>query len=154
MDYRIQLTDVEVVHRLLSFDDDLSQAYRYYQDLILAVSHRDQGELNQLLSQKWTTLPWPLQKVQRTLRSHKLEIINSFKYQNYTNGPVEGTNNKIKVIKRTAYGFRNFFNFRAHILPPYLIHILPSTGTIKEQLMPNSRHKLLENLFYFLISTS
>ena len=75
MDYRIQLTDVEVVHRLLSFDDDLSQAYRYYQDLILSVSHRDQGELNQLLSQKWTTLPWPLQKVQRTLRSHKLEII-------------------------------------------------------------------------------
>ncbi|GAA3175241.1 ISL3 family transposase [Fructilactobacillus sanfranciscensis] len=111
-----QLTDVEVVHRLLSFDDDLSQAYRYYQNLILAVSHRDQGELNQLLSQKWTTLPWPLQKVQRTLRSHKLEIINSFKYQNYTNGPVEGTNNKIKVIKRTAYGFRNFFNFRARIL--------------------------------------
>ncbi|GFO99037.1 transposase [Lactobacillus helveticus] len=33
-----------------------------------------------------------------------------------TNGPVEGTNNKIKVIKRTAYGFRNFFNFRARIL--------------------------------------
>nr|WP_225428775.1 transposase [Fructilactobacillus sanfranciscensis] len=143
MDYRIQLTDVEAVHRLLSFDDNLSQAYRYYQDLILAVSHRDQGELNQLLSQKWTTLPWPLQKVQRTLRSHKLEIINSFKYQNYTNGPVEGTNNKIKVIKRTAYGFCNFFNFWAR-----------STGTIKEQLMPNSRHELLENLFYFLISTS
>lgn len=111
-----QLTDAEVVHRLLSLDDDLSQAYRYYQDLILAVSHRDQGELNQLLSQKWTTLPWPLQKVQRTLRIHKLEIINSSKYQNYTNGPVEGTNNKIKVIKRTAYGFRNFFNFRACIL--------------------------------------
>ncbi|MBU5983646.1 transposase, partial [Limosilactobacillus reuteri] len=28
----------------------------------------------------------------------------------------EGTNNKIKVIKRTAYGFRNFFNFRIRIL--------------------------------------
>ena len=55
-------------------------------------------------------------KGHRTLRSHKLEIINNFKYQNYTNGPVEGTNNKIKVIKRTAYGFRNFFNFRARIL--------------------------------------
>ncbi|MCC4326858.1 transposase, partial [Limosilactobacillus reuteri] len=25
-------------------------------------------------------------------------------------------NNKIKVIKRTAYGFRNFFNFRIRIL--------------------------------------
>lgn len=26
-----KLTDVEVVHHLLSFNDDLSQAYRYYQ---------------------------------------------------------------------------------------------------------------------------
>ncbi|PWT36230.1 hypothetical protein DKZ35_11565, partial [Limosilactobacillus reuteri] len=53
------------------------------------------------------------------MRIHKLEIINSSKYQNYTNGPVEGTNNKIKVIKRTAYGFRNFFNYRP-LTPPYV----------------------------------
>ncbi len=29
-----QLTDIEVIHRLLDFDDELKQAYRYYQDLI------------------------------------------------------------------------------------------------------------------------
>ncbi|MFT8904884.1 transposase, partial [Liquorilactobacillus satsumensis] len=34
----------------------------------------------------------------------------------HQNRPVEGTNNKIKVIKRTAYGFRNFENFRLRIL--------------------------------------
>ena len=28
---------------------------------------------------------------------------------------MEGTNNKIKVIKRVAYGYRNFQNFRARI---------------------------------------
>lgn len=111
-----QLTDVEVVHRLLSYDKDLKLAYRYYQNLILAISHRNQTELQNLLAIKWTLLPQPLQKVQRTLRIHKEEIIASFKYESYTNGPVEGTNNKIKVIKRTAYGFRNFFNFRARIL--------------------------------------
>ncbi|MCI1920239.1 MAG: transposase, partial [Enterococcaceae bacterium] len=27
----------------------------------------------------------------------------------------EGTNNKIKVMKRVAYGYRNFLNFRARI---------------------------------------
>lgn len=111
-----QLTDVEVIHRLLAFDDDLKQAYRYYQDLIIAINHRSKDELNHLLALKWTQLPQLLQKVQRTLRSHHDEIIISFKYGDYTNGPVEGTNNKIKVIKRTAYGFRNFFNFRARIL--------------------------------------
>ncbi|MCT0164159.1 ISL3 family transposase [Lactobacillus helveticus] len=111
-----QLTDVEVIQRLLAFNDDLKQAYRYYQDLILAINHRSKDELNHLLAIKWTQLPQSLQKVQRTLRRHLKEIITSFKYGDYTNGPVEGTNNKIKV----AYGFRNFFNFRARILlaPP------------------------------------
>jgi transposase len=108
-----QLTDVEVIQRLLAFNDDLKQAYRYYQDLILAINHRSKDELNHLLAIKWTQLPQSLQKVQRR---HRKEIIISFKYGDYTNGPVEGTNNKIKVIKRTAYGFRNFFNFRARIL--------------------------------------
>lgn len=111
-----QLTDVEVIQRLLAFNDDLKQAYRYYQDLILAINHRSKDELTHLLAIKWTQLPQSLQKVQRTLRRHRKEIITSFKYGDYTNGPVEGTNNKIKVIKRTAYGFRNFFNFRARIL--------------------------------------
>ncbi|NRO30165.1 hypothetical protein IMAU30143_00369 [Lactobacillus helveticus] len=111
-----QLTDVEVIQRLLAFNDDLKQAYRYYQDLILAINHRSKDELNHLLAIKWTQLPQSLQKVQRTLRRHRKEIITSFKYGDYMNGPVEGTNNKIKVIKRTAYGFRNFFNFRARIL--------------------------------------
>lgn len=111
-----QLTDVEFIQRLLDFDDSLRQAYQYYQDLILAMERHDEAELNQLLAVKWTHLPQPLQEVQRTLRKHKQEIYNSFNYSTYTNGPVEGTNNKIKVIKRTAYGFRNFFNFRARIL--------------------------------------
>ncbi|MGE9904184.1 transposase, partial [Streptococcus alactolyticus] len=29
---------------------------------------------------------------------------------------LEATNNLIKVIKRNAYGFRNFENFKKHIL--------------------------------------
>ena len=42
-------------------------------------------------------------------------ILNSFECP-YTNGFTEGTNNKIKVIKRNGYGFRNFKNFRNRIL--------------------------------------
>ncbi len=30
--------------------------------------------------------------------------------------PAEGYNNKIKVLKRNAYGYRNFENFRKRIL--------------------------------------
>ncbi len=34
----------------------------------------------------------------------------------YSNGVMEGYNNKIKVLKRVAFGFRNFENFKARIL--------------------------------------
>lgn len=42
-------------------------------------------------------------------------ILNAFECP-YSNGFTEGTNNKIKVIKRNAYGYRNFENFRNRIL--------------------------------------
>ena len=41
--------------------------------------------------------------------------INAFKY-NLTNGVTEGFNNKIKVLKRNAYGIKNFKRFRTRIL--------------------------------------
>lgn len=34
----------------------------------------------------------------------------------FSNGPVEGTNNKIKVLKRICFGMPNFTNFKARIL--------------------------------------
>ena len=42
-------------------------------------------------------------------------ILNSFDCS-YTNGFTEGVNNKIKVLKRNAYGYRNFYRFRNRIL--------------------------------------
>ena len=42
-------------------------------------------------------------------------ILNSFDCT-YSNGFTEGINNKIKVLKRNAYGYRNFHRFRNRIL--------------------------------------
>ena len=42
-------------------------------------------------------------------------IVNSVVYK-YSNGITEGFNNKIKVLKRNAYGYRNFDNFRTRII--------------------------------------
>ncbi len=43
------------------------------------------------------------------------EIIAYFDYKT-TSGVVEGINNKLKLIKRSAYGFKNFENFRVRCL--------------------------------------
>lgn len=43
-------------------------------------------------------------------------INNALKYLNITNGPIEGANNKVKLIKRISFGYRNYDNLRNHIL--------------------------------------
>lgn len=40
---------------------------------------------------------------------------NSFNFE-YSNGAIECINNYIKVLKRVAFGYRNFANFRTRIL--------------------------------------
>ncbi len=59
--------------------------------------------------------PVPFQKLLPMLRIWRREILNYFDYP-YTNGFLEGKNNRIKVIKRMAYGYRNLHNFRQRIL--------------------------------------
>lgn len=59
--------------------------------------------------------PTPFQKLFPMLRDWRQEILNYFDHR-YTNGFVEGKNNRIKVIKRMAYGYRNNSNFRQRIL--------------------------------------
>ncbi len=50
-----------------------------------------------------------------TIRNHLDGICNYF-FSRTTSGVMEGINNKLKLIKRQAYGFVNFDNFRARLL--------------------------------------
>ncbi len=54
-------------------------------------------------------------KAIKTLKNWQVEILNSFAF-GYSNGFLEGINNKTKVMKRNAYGFKRFDHFRAKIL--------------------------------------
>lgn len=55
----------------------------------------------------------------KTIKNWFDSIVNYFLHRT-TNGPAEGINTKIKLIKRMAYGFRNFVNFRLRILAAFL----------------------------------
>jgi transposase len=59
--------------------------------------------------------PAPFRGLSPMLRTWRQEILNYFDHP-YTNGFVEGKNNRIKVIKRIAYGYRNRHNFRQRVL--------------------------------------
>ncbi|WP_412677461.1 ISL3 family transposase, partial [Bacillus smithii] len=55
------------------------------------------------------------QYMKRTFKNWEKEILNSFLFP-YTNGFIEGINNKIKVIKRMSYSIRNFKRLRNKVL--------------------------------------
>jgi transposase len=56
-----------------------------------------------------------LVKFAATLEEHQEGVLNYYKYPIST-GPLEGTNNKIKTMKRQAYGFRDQEFFKLKIL--------------------------------------
>jgi transposase len=55
----------------------------------------------------------------KTLYRWMDKIANYF-HQRTTSGMVEGINNKIKLIKRRAFGFRNFGNFRLRVIVAFM----------------------------------
>jgi len=67
-----------------------------------------------IYSQLFGSLP-EFKKLLHTLDNWREGILNYFDYPK-TNGFVEGKNNRIKTIKRSAYSYRNMGNFRLRIL--------------------------------------
>ena len=56
-----------------------------------------------------------LQQMAKTLASHRSGLLAYYDVM-ITSGPMEGTNNKIKTMKRQAYGFRDNEFFKLKIL--------------------------------------
>ena len=62
----------------------------------------------------WMTGLKPLQRVARTLSQYQEGLLNYFKHR-ITNASAEGLNNKIKTMKRQAYGFRDMEYFKLRL---------------------------------------
>ena len=76
------------------------EAKKRLSDWFMAVNAADIGEFTECA---------------RTYADWMEEILNIFR-TGLSNGYTEGCNNRIKVIKRNAYGMRNFERFRKRIL--------------------------------------
>ena len=72
-----------------------------------------------------SSLPSRTRRTIRTLVKFLPYIHNALKYT-VSNGPTEGINNKIKLIKRTGFGYSNFHHLRARILVQFKLNYKPS----------------------------
>jgi len=103
----------------LRLNEPLATAY-YLKEELNEVWEQDDEEAAQALLMDWilyaeSTGIRMLQNFAKTLRAHAWGILAHYDYPIST-GPLEGTNNKIKTMKRQAYGFRDQEFFRLKIL--------------------------------------
>ena len=111
--------DIDRLNAALELNRDLSAAYYLKEDARLIWNsdskYRASLQLNAWLSSARASLIPELVKVADTVDSHRDGILAFFD-KPISTGPVEGINNKIKTLKRMAYGFRDDRYFTLRLL--------------------------------------
>lgn len=105
----------------LNMNEPLMKAYYLKEDLreIWRQPCKEDAKraVDDWLGQAFDSKIQPLVKMAQTIRAHKPYILAWYDYP-ISNGPIEGINNKIKVLKRQMYGFSNddFFTLKLYSL--------------------------------------
>ena len=101
--------------------DELSYILTNYKECLLDLLHSDDNfEIKSKHFNDWvmrnleSDIP-QLESCAETYQHWYREIVNSLAVP-YSNGPTEGFNNKIKVLKRVSFGMKNFTNSKARIM--------------------------------------
>ena len=104
---------------LINYSEELRRVYNEKEELLDIIHCGEKymavDKLNKWVKDNLESNYEVLQKCSKTYSNWIQEIRNSLLVP-YSNGVMEGYNNKIKVLKRVAFGFRNFQNFKARIL--------------------------------------
>ncbi|WP_052128321.1 transposase [Neosynechococcus sphagnicola] len=112
------LTDEEKskLEQHLSREKRLAKAYEWKEEFRAIYEQSLTVEEGKYQFQEWLGKAREVySEVITTIRNHLDGISNYFRNR-MTSGEMEGINNHIKLIKRQAYGFVNFNNFRERLL--------------------------------------
>lgn len=109
----------ELEYILINYSEELRRVYNEKEELLNIIHSGEKYEainkLNKWVKNNLESNYEVLAECAKTYNNWIKEIRNSLLVP-YSNGVMEGYNNKIKVLKRIAFGFRNFQNFKARIL--------------------------------------
>ena len=112
--FRMHLTNKEILDKLLSYSEDLKHHYHLYQLLLFHFQNKEADKFFELIEDNLKLIHPLFQTVFKTFLKDKEKIANALQLL-YSNAKLEATNNLIKLIKRNAFGFRNFENFKKRI---------------------------------------
>lgn len=109
----------ELEYILINYSEELRRVYNEKEELLNIIhsgeKYRAIDKFNKWVKDNLDSNYEVLIECAKTYTNWITEIRNSLLVP-YSNGVMEGYNNKIKVLKRVAFGFRNFQNFKARIL--------------------------------------
>ena len=106
----------QLVEQLINYDPLLYEAWQVLQVAMGHFRNKDSDAFFNLIEGLDTRiLPEPFVKKYQFLLRKRSSIELALKLP-YSNGCLEGMNNKIKAIKRCAFGFRTFRNFKKRIM--------------------------------------
>ncbi len=115
----VRILPGDLIHELLDISDDLRRGYQLkelFLDIVHHTTYEDaERQLRDFIDLCRESEIEEFCEVSKTIENWLEYIVNSFIDERYTNGFTEGTNNKIKVIKRNAFGYKNFQIFRKRI---------------------------------------
>ena len=112
--FRMHLTNKEILDKILSYSEDLKHHYNLYQLLLFHFQNKEPEKFFGLIEDNLKQIHPLFQTVFKTFLKDKEKIANALQLP-YSKGKLEATNNLIKLIKRNAFGFRNFDNFKKRI---------------------------------------
>ena len=113
--FRSHLTNKEILEKILAYSQELREHYELYQLLLFHFQEKQADHFFSLIEETISSVNPIFQTVFKTFLKDKDKIMNALELP-YSNAKLEATNNLIKVIKRNAFGFRNFDNFKTRIL--------------------------------------
>ena len=111
----MNLTNKEILDKLLSYSEDLKNHYHLYQLLLFHFQNKEPEKFFELIEDNLKHVHLLFQTVFKTFLKNKEKIVNTLQLL-YSNAKLEAINNLIKLIKQNAFGFRNFENFKKRIL--------------------------------------
>ena len=110
----MHLTNKEILDKILTYSEGLKCHYHLYQLLIFHFQNKEPEKFFGLIEDNLKQVHPLFQTVFKTFLKEKEKIVNALQLP-YSNAKLEATNNLIKLIKRNAFGFRNFENFKKRI---------------------------------------
>lgn len=118
---RDRMTQEQLVWRGLDLNDEFRNTYLSAHQLVTAFQKRDYRAFIAALSEVENVSPQLMTSIKTFIKNKKL--IENMMSGSLSNGPIEGINRKIKQIKRTAYGYKNWQHFIYRIQIEFKIKI-------------------------------